>query len=40
VGAALLGQRLGAEVTVQTPGGVQSLTILDVVPPDVEEFSR
>jgi transcription elongation GreA/GreB family factor len=39
VGAALLGQRLGAEVSVQTPGGVQSLTILGVVPHDAERSS-
>jgi len=39
VGAALLGRRLGAEVSVQTPGGVQSLTILGVVPHDAERSS-
>jgi Transcription elongation factor, GreA/GreB, C-term len=32
VGAALLGRRPGEQVRVQTPGGVQCLTILDVVP--------
>ncbi len=33
VGAALLGRWLGAEVSVKAPGGVQSLTILGVIPP-------
>lgn len=33
VGAALLGRRRGEEVRVQTPGGIQRLAILDVVPP-------
>jgi transcription elongation GreA/GreB family factor len=33
VGSALLGLRRGEDVSVQTPGGVQRLAILDVVPP-------
>jgi len=33
VGSALLGLRRGENVSVQTPGGVQRLAILDVVPP-------
>jgi transcription elongation GreA/GreB family factor len=33
VGSALLGLRRGQDVSVRTPGGVQRLAILDVVPP-------
>jgi transcription elongation factor GreA len=33
VGRALLGGRRGDQVTVQTPGGVRALTIVDVAPP-------
>jgi transcription elongation GreA/GreB family factor len=33
VGSAVLGLRPGEDVSVQTPGGVQRLAILDVVPP-------
>jgi transcription elongation GreA/GreB family factor len=33
VGRALLGGRRGDEVTVQTPGGIRALTIVDVAAP-------